>query len=88
MKTEDKTKLIIFIRKQLNHYGINSDLAWEAIFRDRDHGNRLEKLATLKFLALYSSQASPDLKQKALEVIEDDGTSIDSIDMEIMTRKE
>jgi hypothetical protein len=88
MKTEDKTKLILFIRQQLSYYDDNHELAWEAIFGNRLYGNKKEKLAVLKFLALHSSSTSQQMKNSALGVIAKDGTPVNAIDMEIMIRKE
>ena len=85
MNAENKAKIIQFVREQLSNCQSNYQSAFDAIFNDRAYGNKAEKLAALKFLALYSSEDIGFVRQSAQEVLKLEGTPLEKIEMKLIT---
>ena len=88
MNAENKAKIIQFVRGQLNNCNNNYQYAFDTIFNDKAYGNKAEKLAALKFLALYSPGVPDLVKKSALAVIELEGVTIGDVEVKGITDKE
>ena len=87
MNATNKAKIIQFVREQLSNCNSDYQSAFDAIFNNKAYGNKSEKLAALKFLALYSPDATELIKKSALAVIEIEGIKIGDIEVKGITVK-
>ncbi len=85
MNATNKAKIIQFVREQLSNCKSNYQSAIDTIFNDKAYGNKSEKLAALKFLALYSSEDIGLINQSAQEVLKLEGTPLEKIEMKLIT---